>query len=56
MALAIVGITVLAIGLGYDYQSGLYLGIILILLGFIVYAIGALKKMKPRQKGVAMRQ
>jgi hypothetical protein len=52
LALAIVGIIVLAIGLSYGYQSGQYLGIILIVLGFIVYAIGAIKEMKPGQKGL----
>ena len=57
MALLIVGIIVLAIGWGFSYQLGLYLGIVLIVVGFVTYVIGAFKEMKQnRKKGRVMQQ
>jgi uncharacterized membrane protein HdeD (DUF308 family) len=43
MALATVGLIVLVIGSFSSYQLGLYLGIILILVGFVIYLVGVFK-------------
>ena len=43
MALAVVGLIVLIIARLLAYQLGLYLGIILIAVGFVIYAVAVLK-------------
>ena len=43
MALATVGLIVLLIARLLAYQLGLYLGIIVIAVGFVIYAVGVLK-------------
>ena len=43
MALAVVGLIVLLIARLLDYQLGLYFGIIVIGVGFVIYAVDVLK-------------
>jgi hypothetical protein len=43
MALAVVGVIVLVIARLLAYQLGLYLGIIVIVVGFVIYLVGVLK-------------
>ena len=43
MALAVVGLIVLLIARLLAYQLGLYLGIIVIAVGFVIYAVDVLK-------------
>ena len=43
MALAVVGLIVLLIARLFVYQLGLYLGLILIVVGFVIYVAGVLK-------------
>ena len=43
MALAVVGLIVLLTARLLSYQLGLYLGIIVIAVGFIIYAVDVLK-------------
>jgi uncharacterized membrane protein len=57
MALLVVGIIGFFLGWHFSYQLGLYLGIVLIVAGFVTYAIGAFKEMKQtRKKGRVMQQ
>ena len=43
MALAVAGVTVLALGSYAHYQLGFYFGLILILIGFGIYLVGVYK-------------
>ncbi|MGD0203659.1 MAG: hypothetical protein ABSC20_07125 [Candidatus Bathyarchaeia archaeon] len=50
MALAVVGLIVLLIARLLDYQLGLYFGIIVIGVGFVIYAVDVLKVPKNKQE------
>jgi uncharacterized membrane protein YiaA len=59
IASLIVGIIVFTIsfGRGFSYRLDLYLSIVLIVAGFVTYAIGAFREMKQtRKKGIVMQQ
>jgi hypothetical protein len=50
MALAVVGLIVLLTARLLAYQLGLYLGIIVIAVGFVIYAVDVLKVPKNKQE------
>ncbi len=50
MALAVVGLIVLLIAHLLAYQLGLYLGIIVVGVGFVIYAVDVLKVPKNKQE------
>jgi ABC-type uncharacterized transport system permease subunit len=50
MALAVVGLIVLLIGRLFAYQLVLYLGILVVAVGFVIYAIDVLKLPKNKQE------
>ena len=50
MALAVVGLIVLLIGRLFAYQLVLYLGILVVAVGFVIYAADVLKVPKNKQE------
>ena len=50
MALAVVGLIILLIARLLAYQLGLYLGIIVIAVGFVIYTVDVLKVPKNKQE------
>ena len=50
MALAVVGLIFLLIARLLAYQLGLYLGIIVVAVGFVIYAVDVLKVPKNKQE------
>jgi len=50
MALAVVGLIILLAARLLAYQSGLYIGIIVVAVGFVIYAAAVLKIPKNKQE------